>query len=166
MQISTTAPSADQVRDALAQLRPSRPLWAALYLALPLSELPQIAVKTTPTGITWRGVTVPYGNDVAELVTRLATLGGRDGDVYADLTDGSEPHRWIRQRRSGAALWLFGMEALAGIVVGTSDTLDDDDIDAVATAAACGVTPPVVVGNGILVSGGDRRWAVVRPVVA
>lgn len=160
MEITTTPVDAQTLTAALRTLAPARPLTTALYLALPLGELPHHAVKVGVSTLTWRGHTIERGDDPLEALATLVATGARPDDLFADLAAGYEPHRWVRQRRSGAGLWLFGIEALAEVAVSCDEAIDDDAIDAVAAAARCGLTAPLVIGDGLLVAGGARRWTV------
>lgn len=160
MEITTTPADVRALTRALRALAPARPLTTALYLALPLGELPHQAVHVGVTSLSWRGQTVERGADPLAALVELVNRAAAPDDLFADLSAGCEPHRWVRQRRSGAGLWLFGIEALAEVAVSCDEAIDDDAIDAVAAAARCGLTAPLVIGDGLLVAGGARRWTV------
>jgi hypothetical protein len=105
-------PSGKQIRAALRRLPCDPGLAGALHLALPVGEVPSIAVRHTGQGFTYRGQLVRPRQDYADLAAEVARAGHMPSDCYLDLS--GAPSGWAKVLRTGTKKVMFGAQLLFG----------------------------------------------------
>ena len=160
----SSPPSGKQIRAALRRLPRDPGLAGALHLALPVGEVPSIAVRHTGRGLTYRGQLVPPRPDYADLAAEVARAGHMPSDCYLDLSE--EPDGWVKVLRTGTKKVMFGAQLLFGAPrILLEPSLTEDAGIAVLKTWLDGsiLAPPsiVTVGTGrVLVAGTRDSWVV------
>lgn len=108
-----TPPSTEAVARALGRLpQAASRRAAALHLALPVGEVPGIAVRRAEGRLRYRGVVVAESTDAVADAVAVVAAGHTGDDTYLEL-DG-EPLGWLKLVRSGNRRVLFGTDVLFG----------------------------------------------------
>ena len=166
----TRPPTPATLERAFARLPRDMNVNGALHLALPLGEVPSVAVRRVGDSYSYRGMSCRAGSSPAALAARLASLGHRHSDEYLDLA--GEVAGWLKVLRSGSWQVAFGAELLFG---GPRISLSVD-LPAAAAGAALDawrrkelVDPPGLLETRwghLLVGGNRRRWQLVSAHLA
>lgn len=134
--------SRDQVRSALARLKPGRSADAAFHLALPYETSTGFSLRKDKGMWTWRGVSTAH-QDSVNASCALAALGWNDVDRFVDLS--LDPINWIKPIRTGAKIIVFGMDILFDKpLISLPMGLSDDEIIRIATLV---VEDKIIIGS-------------------
>lgn len=102
------------VREALQKVHGKGDLIQTLaYICLPTQVVPATALVQSNGHLAYRGHKRVIQHDPLLELLELARDGHNDGDTYVDLT--ADPLDWLRIRRSGAQLHVYGAKELLGL---------------------------------------------------